>query len=207
VCSKPLISGGGSQPKPSAPAGRIARPGPTHPRRWSLPPWGSDGCSQARCVASGTARRARCTGTGGATPIRSLAINDPYVPERCLAACYGVAMAFYADPAARTYQGNVLPRLARDLYGANVCPRGAASFHARTPAGLSGRGLRRRPGARLGNRGEVQFGGGAPGGAVASGFTTRCTGPRRIVQIRRGLVVNRLNRVQDRIRPSGRGPE
>ncbi len=57
-----------------------------------------------------------------ALALDSLAINDPYVPERCLAACFGVAMAFYADPAARTYQGNVLPRLARDLYGAMFAP-------------------------------------------------------------------------------------
>ena len=30
--------------------------------------------------------------------LESLAINDPYVPERMLAACYGVAMNLWADP-------------------------------------------------------------------------------------------------------------
>ena len=28
----------------------------------------------------------------------SLSFNDPYVPERMLAAAYGVAMRFWADP-------------------------------------------------------------------------------------------------------------
>lgn len=30
--------------------------------------------------------------------LEALAVNDPYVPERMLAACYGVAMSFWADP-------------------------------------------------------------------------------------------------------------
>lgn len=30
--------------------------------------------------------------------LHSLNINDPYIPERMLAACYGVAMSFWADP-------------------------------------------------------------------------------------------------------------
>lgn len=48
----------------------------------------------------------------------SLGINDPYVPERCLAACFGVAMAFRADPARAMYRDRVLAELARKLYAA-----------------------------------------------------------------------------------------
>lgn len=34
-----------------------------------------------------------------ALTIQSLSVNDPYVPERMLAACYGVAMGYWAHPA------------------------------------------------------------------------------------------------------------
>jgi hypothetical protein len=61
----------------------------------------------------------------------SLGINDPYVPERCLAASFGVAMAFRADPAAAIYRGRVLPDLARKLYAAMFA---AAARHPSTHA-------------------------------------------------------------------------
>jgi hypothetical protein len=44
----------------------------------------------------------------------SLAINDPYVPERMLAACYGIAMSLWADPRGKKVQ-EALPSFARRL--------------------------------------------------------------------------------------------
>ena len=46
--------------------------------------------------------------------IESLEVNDPYVPERMLAACYGVAMGFWADPRGDKMR-RVLPSFARKL--------------------------------------------------------------------------------------------
>jgi hypothetical protein len=46
----------------------------------------------------------------------SLEINDPYVPERMLAASYGVAMALHSDPSALGFKEQILPTFARDLY-------------------------------------------------------------------------------------------
>lgn len=54
--------------------------------------------------------------------IDSLGINDPYVPERCLAASFGVAMAFRADPTKAMYRGQFLPELSRKLYAAMFAP-------------------------------------------------------------------------------------
>lgn len=46
----------------------------------------------------------------------SLKINDPYVPERMLAASYGVAMAQYVDIGDQTFVSVTLPEFARGLY-------------------------------------------------------------------------------------------
>ena len=46
----------------------------------------------------------------------SLGINDPYVPERMLAASYGVAMAQHVDIEDQTFVSVTLPEFARDLY-------------------------------------------------------------------------------------------
>lgn len=46
--------------------------------------------------------------------IEALAVNDPYVPERMLAACYGIAMGLWADPSG-TKLRNALPDFARKL--------------------------------------------------------------------------------------------
>lgn len=43
--------------------------------------------------------------------IKTLSFNDPYVPERMLAACYGVAMSRWADPRGRVVR-KALPELA-----------------------------------------------------------------------------------------------
>ena len=48
--------------------------------------------------------------------IGSLEINDPYVPERMLAASYGVAMALHTDPGNRVFAGTTLLRYSRSLY-------------------------------------------------------------------------------------------
>jgi hypothetical protein len=53
-----------------------------------------------------------------ALTLDSLPIDDPYVPERCLATCFGVAMAFRTDPAAGAYRGGVLADVARRLHAA-----------------------------------------------------------------------------------------
>src|SRR5262249_39612972 len=44
----------------------------------------------------------------------SLAINDPYVSERMIATCYGVAMGLWADPNGAKVR-NVLPHFANRL--------------------------------------------------------------------------------------------
>lgn len=46
--------------------------------------------------------------------VDSLAVNDPYVPERMLAACYGVAMTLWADPRGEKVR-SALPDLANAL--------------------------------------------------------------------------------------------
>ncbi len=46
----------------------------------------------------------------------SLEINDPYVPERMLAASYGVAMARHVDIGDKTFISVILPEFARSLY-------------------------------------------------------------------------------------------
>lgn len=48
--------------------------------------------------------------------IRSLEINDPYVPERMLAASYGVAMARHVDIGTQEFVDNDLPGYARNIY-------------------------------------------------------------------------------------------
>ena len=50
-----------------------------------------------------------------------LGFPDPYVPERVLAACYGVAMSFWADPQG-AHVRQALPEFARDLYGRLFVP-------------------------------------------------------------------------------------
>ncbi|MDP9475064.1 MAG: hypothetical protein M3R38_05125 [Actinomycetota bacterium] len=52
----------------------------------------------------------------------SLAVDDPYVPERMLAACYGVAMARRHDPADREFVERTLPGWARALYARMFAP-------------------------------------------------------------------------------------
>jgi hypothetical protein len=47
--------------------------------------------------------------------LESLNINDPYVPERMLAACYGVAMNLWADPRGTKVQ-EALPSFAKNLF-------------------------------------------------------------------------------------------
>ena len=48
--------------------------------------------------------------------LRSLEINDPYVPERMLAASYGVAMAQHVDIGGQDFVSTVLLDYARNLY-------------------------------------------------------------------------------------------
>jgi hypothetical protein len=48
--------------------------------------------------------------------LRSLEINDPYVPERMLAASYGVAMARHVDIGDHAFESTALPDYARNLY-------------------------------------------------------------------------------------------
>lgn len=55
--------------------------------------------------------------------IASLAFNDPYVPERMLAASYGVAMSMWADPHGGAVRRE-LPRLARELVQRMFLARG-----------------------------------------------------------------------------------
>ena len=58
--------------------------------------------------------------------LRSLDINDPYVPERMLAASYGVAMALHVDLADPTFSRTSLPEYARRLYS-SVFEKGSPS--------------------------------------------------------------------------------
>lgn len=48
--------------------------------------------------------------------LTALAINDPYVPERMLAASYGVAMARHVDLGDQTFVTETLPTYARSIY-------------------------------------------------------------------------------------------
>jgi len=57
--------------------------------------------------------------------LASLTFNDPYVPERMLAASYGVCMALWADPAGSSLRA-VLPEFARSLVRSMFLPRGKA---------------------------------------------------------------------------------
>ncbi len=49
-----------------------------------------------------------------ATTLDCLGLNDPYVPERLLAACYGVSMSLWADPSGQPLR-HALPAFARRL--------------------------------------------------------------------------------------------
>lgn len=48
--------------------------------------------------------------------LRSLEINDPYVPERMIAASYGVAMALHVNFEDHTFVNTILPSYARKLF-------------------------------------------------------------------------------------------
>jgi len=50
--------------------------------------------------------------------LNSFDINDPYVPERMLAASYGVVMAKHVDPRDRTFAITTLSKYAKDIYNA-----------------------------------------------------------------------------------------
>ncbi len=50
--------------------------------------------------------------------INSLEINDPYVPERMMAASYGVAMSHQVGVERELFASEELPRFAREVYGA-----------------------------------------------------------------------------------------
>ena len=55
---------------------------------------------------------------------RALAVldfPDPYVPERVLAACYGIAMGYWADPGGEHLRG-AIPQFAFDLYMSMFAP-------------------------------------------------------------------------------------
>lgn len=54
--------------------------------------------------------------------LKSLEINDPYVPERMLAACYGVAMSLWADPKGDAVR-KLLPEFAHTLVDRMFVPR------------------------------------------------------------------------------------
>ena len=60
--------------------------------------------------------------------IKALEFNDPYVPERMLAASYGVAMSKHATPAAIRFR-NALCRLARELYKKMFAPNAPYATH------------------------------------------------------------------------------
>ena len=47
--------------------------------------------------------------------VNCLHINDPYVSERMLAACYGVCMALHARPQRELFRSNILPQFGRDV--------------------------------------------------------------------------------------------
>lgn len=57
-----------------------------------------------------------------ALTFESLTISDPYVPERMLAASYGVAMAEHTKSPNRTYRGTILPTFARRIYESMFAP-------------------------------------------------------------------------------------
>ncbi|HEX8360980.1 MAG TPA: hypothetical protein VF613_12770, partial [Longimicrobium sp.] len=82
--------------------------------------------------------------------LRSFSVDDPYVRERCFAACFGVAMALHADPAAGEYRQTVLPYAARALYGkmfAEGAPNGTTHALLRDyAAGLIQLAVRVHPG-------------------------------------------------------------
>ncbi len=50
--------------------------------------------------------------------LESLSLSDPYVPERMLAALYGVAMAFHGDPTYKGFANIFLPDAARKVQAA-----------------------------------------------------------------------------------------
>jgi hypothetical protein len=55
--------------------------------------------------------------------LRSLSFDDPYVPERMLAAAYGVAMRFWADPNGELFRTAIVPfarSLVQQMFGANA---------------------------------------------------------------------------------------
>lgn len=47
---------------------------------------------------------------------KSLTISDPYIPERMLAASYGVAMALHDDLSCCNFRKDILPKFAKNLY-------------------------------------------------------------------------------------------
>ena len=53
--------------------------------------------------------------------IESLSLNDKYIPERMLAASYGVAMAYWSDPS-RSEVRQAIPQLAHGLYERMFAP-------------------------------------------------------------------------------------
>jgi len=67
----------------------------------------------------------------GTASLDALTLNDPYVPERMLAASYGVAMALHADPAQSMFSKEILPKYAREIFE-KIFRRGAP--HATTHA-------------------------------------------------------------------------
>lgn len=67
-----------------------------------------------------------------ATTLKFLSFNDPYVPERLLAACYGVSMAHWADPHGEALR-RALPDFARALArGMFIPPAQDGTRHALT---------------------------------------------------------------------------
>ena len=60
--------------------------------------------------------------------IESLSFNDPYVPERMLAASYGVAMSLWADPAGQSMRDALAP-FARRLLEQMFLPNAPYSTH------------------------------------------------------------------------------
>ena len=60
--------------------------------------------------------------------VRCLSFSDPYVPERMLAASYGVAMSLWADKKAKAFHKN-LPDFARSLAREIFAPGGARLTH------------------------------------------------------------------------------
>ncbi|MFA5164015.1 MAG: hypothetical protein WC481_00420 [Candidatus Omnitrophota bacterium] len=60
-----------------------------------------------------------------AESLNSLNINDPYVPERMLAASYGVMMAKQVDLTNQAFVNTILPKYARNLYD-SIFAKGAS---------------------------------------------------------------------------------